>query len=122
KARDEPVIAPAPADRAEPRAARIDQLGLEHRAGVVFEATHDRGVLLHAAINMPGRLQYVEYLREFLYGHVGQSVRQHSVVWRHTLPETQNGIWRRVFWRRLRERHDRLDLRECQTRAFREIA
>ena len=50
EARDEPVIAPAAADRAEahrPAIVVLDlegQLGLEDRAGVIFEPAHHGGV------------------------------------------------------------------------------
>ena len=54
KARHQPVVAPAPADRAEADrlavlARRFEgEIGLEDRAGVVFEAADDRGINLDA--------------------------------------------------------------------------
>ena len=50
EALDQTVVAPAAADRAEAHGLAVlvfdrkGQFGLEHGAGVVFEAAHDRGV------------------------------------------------------------------------------
>ena len=55
EARDQIVIAPAAADRAEhdglarSRSSRERQLRFEHRAGVIVQPAHDAGIELHAS-------------------------------------------------------------------------
>ena len=71
EALDQPVIAPAADHRAEPDGLpalvfdRRCQLSLEHRAGVIFQTTHDRGVNSNSVGVARSRDQCF-YFKEFL--------------------------------------------------------
>src|SRR5690606_1634028 len=76
EARDEAVVAAAAGDRAEADDLALvvrylkQQLSLVDRAGVVFEAAHDRRVDLDAAVIIAGSRDQLADLGEFLYAFV----------------------------------------------------